>query len=301
VGLSRRLQADLSIIGLSAIWGCTFVVSKRALTDISPLLFITVRFVAASLPLWFLVPRGALQDSAGAVRWSAVRGGSLTGLFLFAGFACQTIGIQYTSPARSAFITSMYVIFTPILSMTLGLRRPSITSFTGAALAVTGLYFLTGAGSAGLGFGYGETLTVFAALAFSAHLLAIDHYTRRHDKRAIAFLQVGAVAVLALGPTLFVEQVRFVPTPTLFGALAITSILATAVAFFVISIVQSWTTPTRAAIIFAAEPVFAALTSWIVEGEVLTGVAMFGALLILCGVLTAELGPLARRQPEAAT
>ena len=301
MGLSRRLQADLSIIGLSAIWGCTFVVSKRALTDISPLLFITVRFVAASLPLWFLVPRGALQDSAGAVRWSAVRGGSLTGLFLFAGFACQTIGIQYTSPARSAFITSMYVIFTPILSMTLGLRRPSITSFTGAALAVTGLYFLTGAGSAGLGFGYGETLTVFAALAFSAHLLAIDHYTRRHDKRAIAFLQVGAVAVLALGPTLFVEQVRFVPTPTLFGALAITSILATAVAFFVISIVQSWTTPTRAAIIFAAEPVFAALTSWIVEGEVLTGVAMFGALLILCGVLTAELGPLARRQPEAAT
>jgi len=301
VGLSRRLQADLSIIGLSAIWGCTFVVSKRALTDISPLLFITVRFVAASLPLWFLVPRGALQDSAGAVRWSAVRGGSLTGLFLFAGFACQTIGIQYTSPARSAFITSMYVIFTPILSMTLGLRRPSITSFTGAALAVTGLYFLTGAGSAGLGFGYGETLTVFAALAFSAHLLAIDHYTRRHDKRAIAFLQVGAVAVLALGPTLFVEQVRFVPTPTLFGALAITSILATAVAFFVISIVQSWTTPTRAAIIFAAEPVFAALTSWVVEGEVLTGVAMFGALLILCGVLTAELGPLARRQPEAAT
>ena len=301
MGLSRRLQADLSIIGLSAIWGCTFVVSKRALTDISPLLFITVRFVAASLPLWFLVPRGALQDSAGAVRWSAVRGGSLTGLFLFAGFACQTIGIQYTSPARSAFITSMYVIFTPILSMTLGLRRPSITSFTGAALAVTGLYFLTGAGSAGLGFGYGETLTVFAALAFSAHLLAIDHYTRRHDKRAIAFLQVGAVAVLALGPTLFVEQVRFVPTPTLFGALAITSILATAVAFFVISIVQSWTTPTRAAIIFAAEPVFAALTSWVVEGEVLTGVAMFGALLILCGVLTAELGPLARRQPEAAT
>ena len=302
MGLSRRLQADLSIIGLSAIWGCSFVIMKRALDDISPMLLTTLRFGSASLLLYLVTPKGSLADASGAPRWPALQGGALTGLLLFAGFACQTIGIQYTTPARSAFITGLYVIFTPLLSMGLGMRRPSVTSFAGAALALVGLYLLTGAASGGVGFGYGETLTLFAAVAFSAHLLAVDHYTRRHDKRAIAFLQVAVVAVLAMAPALFVEQRRFVPTTSLFAALAVTSLLATALAFFVLNTVQSWTTPTRAAILFAAEPVFAAITSWAVEGELLTGLAMIGALLILAGMLTAELGPAvrARRQPEAA-
>jgi drug/metabolite transporter (DMT)-like permease len=186
------------------------------------------------------------------------------------------------------------------MSIALRLRPPTAASFCGAVLAITGLYFLTGVGRSGGGFGYGELLILLAALAFSAHLLAVDHYTRRHDKRTIAFLQVAVVGVLGIGPTALFEQLRFVPTPGLFGALAVTSILATAVAFFVLNIVQSWTTPTRAAVIFAAEPVFAAVTSWLVEGEVLTGGALFGALLILAGVLTTELGPPGRRETEPA-
>lgn len=300
MGLNRRLQADLCIIGLSGIWGCTFVVVKHALKDISPLLFITVRFLAAALPLYLLVPRGSLIVPTGSPRWPAIRGGAVTGLILFAGFVFQTVGIQYTTPARSAFITSMYVIFTPLMSILLRLRPPSAPSFAGAALALTGVYFLTGSGGSGSGFGYGELLTLIAAVAFSGHLLAIDHYTRRHDKRAVAFLQVAVVGLLGVAPTLYLERIRFVPTPALFASLAITSILATAVAFFVLNLVQAWTTPTRAAIIFAAEPVFAALTSWLVEGEVLTGTALLGALLILAGVLTAELFPAGRSRTEPA-
>lgn len=296
MALSLRLRADLCIIGLSAIWGCTFVVIKHALTDLSPLLFITLRFAVAAAAMWFLVPRGAFsgQPSRGTLK-----AGAVTGALLFAGFACQTIGIQYTTPARSAFITGMYVIFTPLLAILLGMRRPSVNSLLGAALAAVGLHLLTNQGGAGGGFGKGELLTLACAVAFSGHLIAVDHYTRRHDARTVAFLQVAVVAVLAATPTLLIEELRFDLTREVVLALAVTSLLGTALAFYVLNMVQSWTSPTRAAVIFAAEPVFAALTSWAVQGEVLKGAALLGALLILGGMLTAEIGPFGRRRAEA--
>ncbi len=298
MGLTRRFQADLWIIGLSAIWGCTFVVIKQALADISPMLFIAVRFSIAAALLYFLLPRATPAGEPGPPR-SALTGGLVIGCLLFAGFVFQTIGMQYTTPARSAFITGMYVIFTPLLSMALRIRRPSIDSFVGAGLAFVGLYLLTSPGGAAGGFGLGEFLTVFCAIAFSGHLLAVDHYTRRHDKRTLAFLQVAVVAALAIAPAALLETTRFNPTPRLYVALGVTALLATALAFLILNVVQSWTTPTRAAIIFAAEPVFAALTSWLVEGEILSGPSLAGAALILAGMLTAELGPFRRMRAEA--
>lgn len=293
MALSRRLQADFWIVLLSAVWGCTFVVVKRALDDISPLLLVTTRFAIAAVPMYFLVPRGALRIILGG-RGSAaspLMAGLVTGGLLLVGFAFQTTGLQYTTPARSAFITGMYVIFTPLMAISLRRRPPSVVSFVGAATALVGLYLLTDPGSASSGAGRGEVLTLLCAVAFSGHLLAVDHYTRLFDKRAVAFLQVAVVALVGAPLMLSLEQVRLSPTPQLLAALAVTSLIGTAFAFFVLNAVQAWTTPTRAAIIFAAEPVFAALTSWVVEGEVLEGAALLGAALILTGILIAEVGP----------
>ena len=290
MALSRRLQADLWIVLLSAVWGCTFVVVKRALDDISPLLLVTTRFAIAAVPMYFLVPRGALRMGRGSAA-SPVTAGLVTGGLLLVGFAFQTTGLQYTTPARSAFITGMYVIFTPLMAIALRRRPPSVASFVGAATALVGLYLLTDPGSASSGAGRGEALTLLCAVAFSGHLLAVDHYTRLFDKRAVAFLQVAVVALMGAPLTLTLEPLRLSPTPQLLAALAVTSLIGTAFAFFVLNAVQAWTTPTRAAIIFAAEPVFAALTSWVVEGEVLEGLALLGAALILTGILIAEVGP----------
>lgn len=288
----RRLQADLWIVVLSAIWGCTFVVTKRALQDVSPLLFILLRFVIATCLLYWMVPRGALSRRA-------LGGGAVTGVLLFTGFATQTTGIQYTTPARSAFITGMYLVFTPLLAVVVKRRWPSLDSLLGVSLATAGLYLLTRPTDAGAGFGPGEGLTLMCALAFAGHLLAVDHYTRRFDKSAIAFLQVAVVALLA-APAVLLETPRLAATPRLWLALGITSLLATAAAFWILNTVQAWTTPTRAAIIFAAEPVFAAITSWVVEGEALTSGALAGAGLIVAGMLAAELSPLRRLRPGEA-
>jgi drug/metabolite transporter (DMT)-like permease len=225
-----------------------------------------------------------------------VTGGAALGILLLLGFWFQTTGMEHTTPSRSAFITGTAVIFTPLLSLLLRIRRPSVTSVCGALLATVGLWLLTRPGDGGRGFGRGEFLTLLCAICFAGHILALDHYTRRGDKRKIAFLQVATVGVLAIVPAIFVEhlwldRLRFHPTPRLFWAMAIMVLLATALALLVQSIVQSWTTPTRAAVIFALEPVFAALTAWIVDGEMLAGAALVGALLIFAGMIVAELRP----------
>jgi drug/metabolite transporter (DMT)-like permease len=293
VSLNRRVQADLWIIVLSAIWGCTFVVIKRALDDISPLLFILARFSIAAVVLRFAVRPGTLTGGAAV-------GGAVIGLLLFTGFAAQTIGIQFTTAARSAFITGMYLVFTPLLGILVKRRWPSADALLGVMLATAGMYLLTRPSDAGGGFGAGEALTLLCAVAFAGHLLAVDHYTRRHDPSAIAFLQVAVVAVLALPSMALFETPRFAATPRLLASLAVTSLLATAAGFLILSTVQSWTTPTRAAIIFAAEPVFAAFTSWIAEGERLTRSALLGAGLIVMGMLAAELSPFSRRRAREA-
>jgi drug/metabolite transporter (DMT)-like permease len=295
-GLSRRGIADLTILGLSALWGCTFVVIKQALHDASPLVYMTLRFGVGAALLLPLVPRGALRGPAGA---GALRGGLIVGLCLASGFAFQTYGLVYTTPARSAFITGVNVIFTPLLAVLLGMRRPRTSTLAGAALAMVGMYLLTDPMAEGGGMGRGEWLTLVCAVCFAGHLLSLDHFTRKHDQAAIAFLQVALVAVGAGLALPWAETIRFNPTPRLIAALAITSVLGTAFAFYVFSRVQSWTTPARAAVLFSSEPVFAALTSWVVEGERLSAVATGGAGLILAGILTAELNLLGGRDSPA--
>jgi len=297
VGLSLRLRADLSILGLSAIWGGSFVIVKGALANISPMALIAIRFLIASLALWPFLPAGTLGSLKARTSRALMLGGLVTGGLLFLGFTTQTIGLQHTTPSRSAFITGMYIIFTPLLSIALGLRRPALASFAGALLAVVGLALLTNPGAGSDGFGKGELLTLLCAVAFAGHLLAVDYYTRLFDKATIAFLQVAVTALLA-APAVLLEPIRIEPSGGLIAAILFASLIGTALAFLVLNLVQSWTTPTRAAIIFAAEPVFAGLASWAVEGEEFSNASLAGAALILAGMLTSELAPSRRGGPS---
>ncbi len=291
MGLSRRGIADLLILGLSAIWGCTFVVIKQALDDASPLVYMALRFGTGALLLRPLVPRGALRAPG------TLKGGFVVGLLLAGGFTFQTYGLVHTTPARSAFITGVNVIFTPLLAVLIGMRSPRASTLAGAAMALTGMYLLTDPMAHGGGMGRGEWLTLVCAVCFAGHLLALDHFTRKHDQASIAFMQIGVVGLVAALALPWAEEAKLNLTPRLISALVITSVIGTALAFYVFSRVQSWTTPARAAVLFSSEPVFAALTSWLVEGEILSAVAMGGAGLILAGILTAELNLFGRRSP----
>lgn len=282
-----RGRAELAIIITALLWGSTFVVVKEALPEVSTFLFLAIRFVAASV-LLLLVYRGRFSGPGPA---RLVRQGALVaGTLLFLGYAFQTTGLRLTTASKSAFLTAFYIVLVPLLSSFVKKRRPRAAELAGAALACAGTMLLT-AGEGNWNLGPGDLLTLVCAAAFAAHMIAVEHYSRRISYEVLAVLQVAAVGAWSILAAPLLETPRIVWSSRVVFALALTSVFATAVSFALYTWAQRHTTATRAALLFSLEPVFAGLTGWLAAGEAWTGRALAGAGLILAGILTVELKP----------
>ncbi|MBI3451170.1 MAG: DMT family transporter [Acidobacteria bacterium] len=294
MGLRPDLKADLSLLALSALWGGTFVVVKRALVDASPFAFLAVRFGIATLALGLVFRRDAFP-----IRRDTARAGAWLGLLLGSGFALQTLGLTHTTATRSAFLTGLSVAVVPLLAAMIGRGGLTPGSLAGAAMAVAGLRLVTlpAAGVETGGFGVGEVLTVLCAIIFAAHIVGVDIAARRHEVRSLVFHQITAAFLVCAPLALFAESTRFTLTPALASALLVTGLGGTALAFVVQNAFQPDTTASRAAIIFATEPMFAALTAYVVDGEKPTARFTLGAALI-AGAMVAPRIPLGRRRRE---
>lgn len=289
-----RVKADLALVCVTLLWGATFVVVKVALADASPLVFVLLRFVLASALLSLLLARHTPFRHL-----SLARAGTVIGAFLSAGLILQTIGLQYTTPTKSAFITALSVVLVPLLLVTVFRRRLHWSAVAGVGAATAGLYFLT-VPPGTFRVERGDLLTVFCALAFAAHIVAVGHYAPRYGTSALVVWQIVAALVFSAlaAPVAHVtglEPIAVTWTPRLGLALVVTAVLATALGFTVQTWAQRFTSPTHTAIIYTLEPVFAALTSYVVFAERLSGRGLLGAGLILTGVLVAEL----RASPSA--
>jgi drug/metabolite transporter (DMT)-like permease len=284
----RALRADAALAGVVLVWGTTFVIVQRALQDASTLLFLAMRFTLAAVAL-ALVFRG--------IRWSraALEAGAWCGAALFAGFLLQTAGLRYTTPSKSAFITGLSVVFVPLLAAVFERRLPTRVEVAGVASATFGLALMT-LDLRTLSMGYGDLLTLGCAAAYAVHILLVSHFTPRVGYRPVAVGQVATAATLALAGFWWAEPPMARWTPALLGAVALTGLLATAVAFSVMAWAQQHTSVVHTALIFSLEPVFAAAFSYPLSGEVLPPRGMAGAAMILGGVLLVELKP-AEPQP----
>lgn len=286
---SRR-RAELAQVGVTFVWGATFVVVKGALQDSSTLLFLALRFTLATVALAAAFrPLASRFDKTKPI----LAGGALAGVFLFSGYLLQTIGLRYTTPSKSAFITGLCVVMVPVFSALVARRLPGASVALGVGTATVGMALLTLRG-ASLKMDAGDLLTLGGAAAFSIHIMLLGRLAPRLGFQALALTQIATAAVLALSTFWWVERPTVRWTPGLISALLVTGLLATAVAFSVQTWAQQYTTPTRTALIFAMEPVFAWLTSFVVAGEVLAARAALGAVLILAGILLVELKPLKR-------
>ena len=286
--LPQRVKADLALVGVIFIWGTSFVIVKTALADASPLMFLLLRFVVAGVAMLALFRRSLVPTEPGTLR-----AGAVIGFFLFAGFAFQTVGLHYTTPTKSAFITALSVPLVPLLLVFVLRHRPRWESLAGIAAATLGMYLLT-VPPGELQIARGDLLTLVCALAFAGHIVAIGRYAPRFNYSQLALWQVltalalFAVAAPAAGLAgLDPLEVRW--SLRLCLAVGVTGVLATALAFSVQTWAQQFTLPTHTAIIFSLEPVFAALTSFVVLQERLGGRGLLGAGLILLGVLLVEL------------
>jgi drug/metabolite transporter (DMT)-like permease len=282
-------RADLALAFLAFIWGSTFVLVKNALADISTVFFLALRFGAAALLLLAIYGLRGRSWRLGGWRW-----GIALGSIVYLGFLLQTIGLRYTTPAKSGFITGLYIVFVPVLSAAVYRKTPKISEWAGVLLALAGLALLTLDLSA-LSMGYGDTLTVACALAFAVHIVLLGHYSKLVDSDWLALLQVGVAALLAAITLPAFETPYIRSTPVLAIAIAVTAVLATALAFWIQTWAQKHTTATRAALLFSLEPVFAWLTSFLIEDERLTSRALTGAACIFAGILLVELKPSRQR------
>lgn len=289
MGRLRPWQADLALLGVAAVWGATFVTVKQATLTLPVLPFLAVRFALAGAALAVAFPSAWRQFRASL----AVRGTGI-GLFLFLGYFLQTWGLQYTTAGRAGFITGLSVVLVPLGQALLWRRPPAPGALAGVTLATAGLAAMGWEAGA---LGRGDLLVLGCALAFAGHILSVAAWAGGAHPvpiTAVQVLTVAAASALAaflpgacppgwswrlLGPSVL----------RVWDAILLTGLFATAVAFLVQNAVQRFTEPTHTALIFAAEPVFAAFFAWLLGGEALTLRGLIGGALVVLGMLASQL------------
>ena len=285
--MNRRRAAEAALVFNVILWGATFVLIKAALDDVSPILFIALRFTLAAAALLAVFRSSALPWRS----WKTAGAGTLAGIFLFSGYAFQTVGLRLTTAPRSAFLTGLTSVAVPLLAAVVYRVKPQVSEVAGVLIATGGLALMTLPGGREA-IGLGDMLTVCCAAAYAAHIVTLGHFSEKMSYQLLAFAQIATSALLAWGLFAWIEPPRIVWRPLVVWAILITGLLCTAFAFTVMAWAQRYTSPARTALIFMLEPVVAWITSYLAAGEGLSGRAAAGAALILGGVAMVELKPL---------
>ncbi len=294
----RQLFAEFMLASVTLFWGATFPIVKDAINEMPVMAFLWVRFAIAAALLALIAGRTgfASLDRRG---W---RLGVLLGTLLFCSYLFQTFGLERTSSANAGFLTGLGVIWVPLMAGPILKKPAAFGSKIGVGLALTGLFLLTWHTPWTLNLG--DLLVVICSLFVALHIIGLDAFTRGYDGRALTFVQIATMAVLGCIGSLAFEPVSWPQswTGSLIFAFVVTSVFATAYAFWAMTTFQNRTTPTRAALIYTLEPVFAAIFSVWLAGDRLTSLGWFGGAMIVAGMIFAEVWPLmGKRAADART
>jgi drug/metabolite transporter (DMT)-like permease len=278
------VPALLALVAVTAVWGYTFVPMKDAVAVYPLFAFLAVRFAIATLVL--AVPGARRLGGLGRRGWVA---GTALGLLLAVGYALQTAGLERTTVSSAGFITGLYVVFTPLLGFVLFRTRVGRTVWLGVALALGGLGMLSGVSA---GDPVGDLYVLLGSAAYSVQIVLMERYAPRYDAVAFTLTEMlaafagFAVVAVALG------QVEVPSGWTVWYALLVTGILASALGFLVQTWAQRRLSAARTALAFAMEPVWAGVFGFWLAGDRLGAVGWGGCALIMTGIVVAE--------PEAA-
>lgn len=290
--MKKSWVADVTLLLIAFVWGTTFLIVQQAISALPPNAFNAVRFTIAALFL-LIVQLAFYRRSWKQWRGPLIRAGMILGFWLCLGYALQTVGLLYTTPSKAGFITGLSVVLVPLLTLLLMKERVKPAAVVGVILAAVGLYLLTQNQS--FSFNVGDILVFGCAICFAMQIVFTGKYAPHYPALPLAITQLGTVAVLSWLYAFFFEDWRLAFDPDILflpevaTGLIITSIFATALAFLAQTALQKQTSSTRVALIFALEPVFAALTSYVFIHEVLNGRQLIGCLMIFTGMILAEL------------
>lgn len=280
--------ATLALLAMTACWGSTFFLIKDLLDRVPVLDFLALRFAIATVALFVMFPR-ALTKTSSAARRSAVVLGLLYGLAQI----LQTAGLAQTPASVSGFITGMYVVCTPLLAAPLLRQRIGAWTWAAVLLAVAGLAVLT---LSGLSIGYGEAITLVAAVLYALHIVGLGAWSTSGEAMGMTIVQLAVITVLCFVVTV-PDGIVLPNRPADWASIVYMAVFAAALALAGQTWAQAHLSPTRSAIIMSMEPVFAALFAVALGGEEATFRMVVGGAMVLAAMLLVEVGP--RRKIEA--
>ncbi|HAE92120.1 MAG TPA: EamA family transporter [Tissierella sp.] len=277
----KTLYADLSLLLVAIVWGSGFVVTKSALDYLTPYYLLFFRFIISAIILFFIffkkIKDASIKD---------IKAGIIVGLFLFTGFATQTVGLQYTEAGKQAFITATNVVMVPFIYWGISKKRPDKFDIVAAFLCLTGIGVLSL--NKDLTIGYGDLLTLLCAVLFAFHISSTGYFAKKSDPYVISIVQLGTAAILSLLFALFFEGAEInIQKQTIIPILYL-SIFSTMFAFLIQTVAQKYTNSTHTAIILSLEAVFGSTFAIIFLEEPFTIRFLIGCMAILTSVITSE-------------
>jgi drug/metabolite transporter (DMT)-like permease len=279
-----RQAAELALVGIASVWGLTFVMVQDAIALLPTMAFLAYRFIPATLIVAVIFHR-----QLGALPREGWRAGLVMGVFLTGGYIFQTLGLEETSASNAGFITGLFVVLTPVLGAVFLRQRVPVLVWIAAGVSLFGLWLLSGAaGDFNL---RGDGLVLICALSLAAHILATAAAVGRFDVGALLAVQLGVVGFTCLAIAAVAGQLEPPQGATVWSALIVTSLVASALGFFVQTFAQQHAPPARTALILASEPAFAGLFGWLLNDERLSVTGWLGAALITSAILAVEVVP----------
>jgi drug/metabolite transporter (DMT)-like permease len=288
-GRPRALAPAAALVGVTAIWGSTFVVIKDLTERIPVTDFLAVRFAIAAVGLWLLSPRSVARLGPEARRRAV-----LLGLVYGSAQLLQTFGLTLVSASVSGFLTGLYVVLTPVIAALLLRESVARATWLAVGLATTGVAVLT---LGGVAIGVGELVTTLAAAGYALHIVLLGAWSRPGQAMGLAVVQMALISLLCTVAAL-PGGIVLPATAADWRVMAYLALASGALAMLVQTWAQARLPATRAAIIMTTEPVFASLFGVLVDGDPLTPRFLLGAALVMAAMYTAELGP--RRSREGA-
>lgn len=293
----KKYTGEIALLFNTLIWGGTFALIKNAFNDISPLLFLGLRFgIAALIFLPFV------YSSLKKTNKKTLIAGSILGLFYFAGFTAQSLGLNLTTATKSGFITGTFVVFIPILQLIIEKRKPKWFNILSVFLVLVGLILLSSKGEnaldfiqqLGSDFNLGDVLTLLCALLFAFQVVYVDVFTKKYDYLPMVFVQllitgVGGFILSYIFSISSLETFKFTFNTTVVTAILYTAIFASIIATVIQLKFQKFVSPTKAGIIFSIEPIFAAVFAYFLLSEKISNFGLVGCVLIFIGLIVSEL------------
>ncbi len=294
--MTKNLKGSLILLLTAIIWGTSFVSQKLGMNSVGPLTFIGLRTLLGSvvlLPFIFVADRGKEQKMSFKNK-TLLKGGLVCGIFLCIASSLQTFGMVYIDAGKSGFLTSLYMIFVPIVGIFLGkgIKGQTIIS---VLLALFGMYLLC-MQEGFTSISKGDILVLLCAVVFAFHILAIDNYSPKVDPVKLSCLQFAVAGIIATIGMFIFEKPPLDAVLKSLGPIMYSGIMSCGIAYTLQVVGQKYAEPTVASIIMSLESVFAALSGLLFLNEMMTLREFLGCAVVFAAVIYIQLPPLKRRK-----